>query len=346
VQSKPVRKPFSVHSNMERKQAMQENLMLSQVGTWQACVQALHAHLHAHASDQCLLWVNPAQIDLFADNAWVQENRVRVPIQHERFDAQVAPYLLALELKNSSQADIFEQSVQAAYEAWELPSLQAYQGQPIAGWVLTTGTARALASYWANYNHLHAVDSFTKLLRFHDPSVREWLWPTLSATQQAQLLGPARQLIAIDRQQRPMLHSQPEAAKQVDDTKLRLSPAQWQQVDDYAILHEAWLAQASAQAGAQGDTHWRQTLPANWHQGVLRALQQATGYGIDGPQDRVLFAQHAIQIGPEFHAHPLLKSVWQKTQAGDFYGGALEAITAQPANGLQNYLNTPNTPVF
>jgi hypothetical protein len=106
---------------MERKQAMPENLMLSQVGTWQACVQALHAHLHAHASDQCLLWVNPAQIDLFADNAWVQENRVRVPIQHERFDVQFAPYLLALELTNSSQADIFEQSVQAAYEAWALP---------------------------------------------------------------------------------------------------------------------------------------------------------------------------------------------------------------------------------
>jgi Domain of unknown function (DUF4123) len=312
--------------------------------TWQACVQTLHKHVHQTASDQCILWVNPAQSDMFEGNALVLERRVRVPIQHPRFDQQFAPYLLGLDVSASADSDLLEQSVQAAFQAWELPSLQAYSGQPICGWIITSSPARVLANYWAGYVHLHAVGTLTKLLRFHDPGVREWLWPTLSALQQTQLLGSAKQLIGINRQQQLMLHSQPDVVAQTDSKKLRLTNEQWLDIEDYAVLHEAWLAQASAQATEENDADhaiaWLRKLPVNWQAPIFKALQKASQYGITDPQDRALFAQHALQIGTEFHTHVALKDVWHKTRAGAFYGGALQQVTAQPPLALHNYLNT------
>jgi hypothetical protein len=52
----------------------------------------------------------------------------------------------------------------------------------------------------------------------------------------------------------------------------------------------------------------------------------------------VLFAHHALQMGAEFHVHPLLKEVWTKTKSGNFYGGALEEVTRCPAHTLATYL--------
>ncbi len=317
---------------------MTVNKKLAAVDTWQDCVQALHDYVYQTAQGHCLVWINPAQTDVFADNPLVQERRVIVPISHARFDVQFAPYLVALDLSTSGDSDLLEQSVQIAYEAWELPSLQAYAGQTIAGWIVSHTTPQKIARYWADQTHLHNVGQLTKLLRFHDPSVREWLWPALTELQQTKLLGPAEVLIGISRQKRMMLHSQSSAFDKTDNTKLRLSEEQWLEVDDYAVLHEAWLAQAS-----QEPPEWRHILPQNWQVRIFKALQKATQYGITDEQDRVLFAQHAIQIGPDFHAHPSLKDVWLKTREGGFYGGAIEAVTGQSCTALQTYLNNQTT---
>jgi hypothetical protein len=318
---------------------MSTHVTFGQASTWQDCAQALHSHIYSTANDQCLLWVNPAQMDAFADNSWVQKNRVTVPITHPRFDTKFAPYLVALDISSSMGSDILQQSVQIAYEAWALPSLQAYSGQPVAGWVVTSGSAAALASHWASLIYLHMVDGLTKLLRFHDPSVREWLWPSLSATQQALLLGPATQLLGINRQQQVMQHQLLEPQPAVAAAKkLFLTEQQWQQVEDYAAVHEAWLLQATEVENTSNLAQWRKALPARWHDTLLKALQSVTQYGIASPEDRALFAQHALQMGADFYNHPLLKDVWTKTKGGDFYGGALEEVTRHPAHTLAVYL--------
>jgi Domain of unknown function (DUF4123) len=321
---------------------------LAAAETWQQCVQALHRHLHQTAHSQCLLWVNPAQTDLFENYAAVQKRRIRVPIRHPRFDRQFAPYLVPLDLSKNADDEVFQRSVQAAHEAWALPSLQAHSGQPVGGWIVANASPQNLATYWADQVHVHIVGALTKLLRFHDPGVREWLWPAFSMHQQAQLLGPAEQLIGINRRQRLMIHTRPDGAAAVESvtrTQLRLSKPQWLEVDDYAIVHEAWLAQCSVADDETDQPHpfsrWRDQLLANWQTGVFKALQQASRYGIADPQDRVLFARHALQLGPEFHSHPSLQDVWQQTREGSFYGGAFEAVTAQPASQLHQYLSPP-----
>jgi Domain of unknown function (DUF4123) len=314
------------------------NTQLSQADTWQSCVQALHAHIVQAKQSQCSLWINPAQTDVFVDNDSVQGRRVNVPITHPRFDVRFAPYLVALDLSTSADCDILEQSVQLAFAAWELPSLQAHAGQAIGGWIISDELPQVLANYWASRTHLHNVEKLTKLLRFHDPSVREWLWPALTQAQRAKLLGPARELIGINRQQRVMLQTQANVFNATDYTKLRLSSEQWSEIEDYAVVHAAWLAQASQEL-----PQWVQTLSVNWQVTIFKALEKATLYGVTDELDRTLFAQHALQMGSDFHSHALLKDVWSKTREGSFYGGALEAVTGQPIAKLPTYLNSNTT---
>ena len=157
---------------------------------WEQSLQALHKLFLEASDDTCLLWVNPAQGDPFEDDALARERRVPVPISHPRFDPRFAPYLLPLTLHRFADADIFKRSVQLAWQSWSLDSLNFANGQPIGGWVVTSRPPAELARHWADHCHLHLRGGLTKLLRFHDPSVREWLWPTLSPAQRRQLLGP------------------------------------------------------------------------------------------------------------------------------------------------------------
>ena len=301
---------------------------------WEQSLQALHKLFLEASDDTCLLWVNPAQGDPFEDDALARERRVPVPISHPRFDPRFAPYLLPLTLHRFADADIFKRSVQLAWQSWSLDSLKFANGQPIGGWVVTPRPAAELARHWADHCHLHLRGGLTKLLRFHDPGVREWLWPTLSPAQRRQLLGPATTLIGFDRQQHLMFHQIDGDAPPTDaGARLTLDPQQWAQVDDYAALHAAWLQwrQEAGQGPADESTAWR--APA-----IFSALGHASGYGIHDAQDRELFALHALRLGPDFHTDERLQPVWKLTAAGEFYGGAVEDITQHAADQLHRYL--------
>lgn len=306
---------------------------------WQPHLQTLHRQVYEHANDRCLLWVNPAQGDPFADDPLVDERRVRVPIQHANFDVVFAPYLVPLDLGRSGDADVFKRSVAIGWSAWELDSLQAFNGQAIGGWIAgqpAPALAPLLAQHWAANCHLHYVNGLTKLLRFHDPSVREWLWGTLTPQQQARLLGPARRIVAFNRQQGFMLHEVSAAAPPAHDGKgkLQLTPEQWEQVDDYAVVHGAWLRFRST---LQDPLHCLASRDA-WEQDIFYALRAANAFGITDRQDRELFAVHALQLGADFHEHAHMLPVWEKIRAGDYYGAACEDVTGQPADALQDYL--------
>ncbi|ELX11459.1 hypothetical protein Jab_1c00411 [Janthinobacterium sp. HH01] len=296
---------------------------------WEPHLQALHRLFYESAGDRCLLWVNPAQGDPFAGNALVEECKVRVPIAHPRFDLKFAPYLVPLALHRHADADVFKSSVQMAWDAWSVESLQAANGQAIAGWVIADAEPASLARHWASNCHLHVDKQLHKLLRFHDPGVREWLWRALSPAQQQQLLGPARTLIGFDRNRQLMFHDRGAAQVESGATgKLALSPLLWEQIDDYATVHAAWL---NALPVLDGGRSLRERE-------VFQALKQATQYGIHDPQDREVFAGHALRIGPDFHRDERLLAVWALTRGGNFYGGALEEVTGQAVDCLPHYL--------
>jgi hypothetical protein len=295
---------------------------------WQSTAENLHRYFHDAADAKCLLWVNPAQFDPFDRVPLVEEHRVRVPINHPRFDMRLGPYLVPLDLSKREDAGVFSDSVEMAWLAWTAESLSAFCGQPIAGWVGTQAPAQALANHWAWSCHLHRRQGLSKLLRFHDPGVREWLWPTLTEQQRQSLLGPADSLLAIGRGHTLLRHVLTSVPDPADATpSFVLNDQQWAQVDEYATIHAAWVAWSAEQICAAAPVH-----------DVLKALSDATRYGVRDAQDRELFALHALQLGGGFHAHEKMRPVWARTLAGDYYGSALEEVFAHPADRLHSHL--------
>lgn len=302
----------------------------------EAHIEALLQLLHGAQSEECLLWIDPAQQDVFAGHPLVEARRVRVPIQHANFDPTLAHYLVPINVAKYEDAELFSQSVHFAWQAWQMPSLLARNGQPVCGWVMSDAPAPELAAHWGQRCSLHWVDTQRLRLRFHDPSVREWLWPILSPTQRLQLLGPAQGLLSLGRQLQIVEHTQDANAPIPNEIEaLAISDAQWSQINDYATLHGAWLDYCEL------DEKHRLTLegaPSHWVANTLSALQQASYFGIADPQDRRLFALHALQFGSTFYLNPKLQSAWAHTQRGDFYSEALEAAMQQPVDQLAGFL--------
>lgn len=302
-------------------------IIASQV--WEASLQLLHKQFHETANDRCLLWVNPAQGDPFSSHAIVQQRKIVVPIAHPRFDQKFAPYLIELALDEYADAELFKMSVELAWKSWTQDSLWAGNGQAIAGWIVSDEAPEKIARHWASHCYIHAVQGLEKLLRFHDPGVREWLWQAMTLEQQRQMLGPVNSVIAFDRQQKLMRHGlegTPVPSLHADEQRLVLSSSQWAQINDYATLHAAWLI-------------WGKSGQPQWEQAVFAALARATHYGIVDKKDRELFALHAMQLGSGFHDDRRLQAVWSMTSAGEFYGGALEEVTGCPADKLQDYFS-------
>jgi hypothetical protein len=302
---------------------------------WEAYVEYLHRYFSQHAGAKCLLWVNPAQGDPFEDNLHVRTVRFRVPVNHPRYDVSVGPYLVPLDLAVSIDADVLRESVRLAWQAWEFASLLAMQGQPICGWI-AHGDARSLALHWAIRCHLHRRNGLAKLLRFHDPSVREWLWTTLSASQRSSLLGPAASVFSIGRAHALVHHLRDGGAiiPALDEMpSLTLTDAQWEQVEEYATVHAAWLAWHDGPTGRDMDLD----LPA-WEQTVLGALKQASNYGVVDAEDRQLFALHTLQFGANFHTSKSMLPVWTKTRSGSHYGNAIEQVMGIPVDQLTTRL--------
>jgi hypothetical protein len=231
-------------------------------------------------------------------------------------------------LSKSADADVFQDSVESAWVAWTDESLLAFCGQPIAGWVATHAPTQALANHWAWRCHLHCRRGLSKLLRFHDPGVREWLWPALTEQQRHSLLGPADSLLAIGRGHTLLRHVRASIPDRADAIpSFVLNEQQWAQVDEYATIHAAWVVWS-----AEPDNRAERT--AGSVQDVLKAMAHATRYGLRDVQDRELFALHVLQLGGGFHADEKMRPVWERTLAGDYYGSALEEVFGHPANRL------------
>lgn len=309
---------------------------------WNRHLQDLHRHFCEVSADRCLLWANPAQFDVFAEEAVAQDRLVRIRINSPDLNELLLPYLVPLDLSKSADADLFQKSVAIAWEAWTLDSLKAFNGQPIGGWIQTDTPPQALARYWAANCYVHSVNNSRVLLRLHDPGVRQWLWRAFSPAQKYQLLGPARSIHAFGREQQLMCHQRDSEASAIasasaageQQSRLQLKPGQWTRVSDYAVLHRAWLRYCEQTP----DVREKQFGRAGWEQDILASLDHASRLGILDEQDRELFAFHALQMGPNFHADRRLQAVWEMVRGGDYYGGACEHVSALPTDRLHEYL--------
>lgn len=251
---------------------------------------------HEQGNDQCVLMINTAQFDLFAEDEFVQKHKVIVPIAHPRFDQKYVPYLVQLNITDESQAAILQRSVDQAYEDWSLDNLEAFGGQAICAWVLTKAPIEQLAQYWAKTTFVHRHNNQDKLLRWHDPSVREWLYPILSPAQIDQLLGPADQLYSMGRKQKLIDHTKTRDTSPLPP-HLQLNVVQWQAIESFALLHAGWV-----QACIEYDD-FRERFTQEYHpiRLYVDSLETAKQLGIEGEEHLKQFVKLAWQYGPDFY---------------------------------------------
>lgn len=290
-------------------------------------IQNLHRHFSTHSESRCLLWINPVLQDPFDSSEVDQDRRVRFPVAHANFDPLLGPYLVTLDLARRHDSDLLERSVEWAWAGWTLEQLQRMRGQSVCGWITCSVSANDLARHWAASCYLHRWNGLDTLLRFHDPGVREWLWPMLDAQQRHTLLGPAQSIWAIGRQHSLLVQERsPEDLTAIASApsmmRLQLRADQWSGVSDFANVHAAWQQLCSQ------DSLWadRLAMQAGWPQRTFHSLQHASRYGLHDARCRTLFARHALEIGMDFHLAPLLAPVWLKTAEGVPYGRALEDV--------------------
>jgi hypothetical protein len=283
-------------------------------------IKQLRIEIDVMAGGKCTLWVDPAQRDPYDRIQFLKQRRVRVPISHVNFSGHCAPYLVPLDLAMPNDAALFNDSVELAWDAWTIPSLRAQVGQPVCGWIVTPSPAEILANHWGRHCHIHGHQYKSKLLRFHDPGVREWLWPTLNEAQRHSLLGPAACLFALGRNQCLLRHASKFTFSAL--APFELNNQQWLQVGDYATVHAAWLECVAATGSASLNPPFSELALA----AVLSALAQATRHGVTQQSERKLYARHALQLGTEFHADERMQKVWELTCGENYYGSVIEDV--------------------
>ncbi|WP_288407156.1 DUF4123 domain-containing protein [uncultured Herbaspirillum sp.] len=313
---------------------MENEQLLTTVPAWDRHLNALHRLIAEESDGQCLLWLNPLahQMGLAGTKA---KECVAIPIEHPRFDRRFAPSLLPLDLQRYEDSEIFANSVAMAWTAWDFETLQASPGQPIAGWVIGSMSAKELAGHWARSVCIHHEKGQSRLLRFNDPAVREWLWPTLTPTQKSTLIGSADALISIGRQQqielarRELDMEYPQPQERSWQAPLKLSATQWYRLEHYAEIHAAWMYWLSE----GGDRH--QILSQDC---IFSALLAATERGLSHPDDRILFIFHLLQLGEIFYHDARLESVWERTRLGEAYSESITETLGLSAQHLAQFL--------
>lgn len=304
---------------------------------WQDLMRQLYRIIAEQGDGKCLAWINPANGDPELGEG-SEPARIIVPINHRAFDQRFAPYLVELDLSRFADDQYFQDSVAMAWTAWSQPLLAAQRGQPVCGWILTDTAASEVARYWANHCHLHVISGQTRLLRFHDPGVREMLWNDLNDIQRQHLLRPVNTVLAIDRHYELMRHDTPSirsdadgVARSIRPSTFRLDEDQWKRVADYVTLHAAWVYGLS-----EG------TLPRSRRiDGNVRASMAAAGsYGLQSEGDRMLFALLALRIGGAFHTDARLTEVWRLTADQESLADAMEQVFHLPIEELINFLSS------
>ena len=166
----------------------------------------------------------------------------------------------------------------------------------------------------------------------------------LTRLQQRKLLGPAAFITSFNRRQELLTNAVAPFHNNLDSREtgdandvsleLFLTDVQWAQVDDYAVVHKAWLRYWTDHNRLNQTTN----NESAWFQKISQALRAATRHGVSDVQDRELFAWQALLFGTEFHEHERMRPVWKRTKAGHYYGSACEEVSGGPVDKLMDYL--------
>ncbi|GAA5784368.1 DUF4123 domain-containing protein [Chitiniphilus shinanonensis] len=250
-------------------------------------------------------------------------------------DPALHPLLVEFDLGQPEHLDWLQRSVEEAVTEAKPAQLAQGGGRRIGGWLSGHTTLEILARHLAGVCVQSRPDGRRTLLRWYDPAVLGAVPTLFEAHQQSVLLGPVQHWLYLEGAMQLAQFTHPGRAT---GQALRLSPAQWRDLDLLGAAHLALLA-----------LQQRDALPAPYATArtmALIALRRAQALGFADLQDLSLFATHALSVHPQFDHHPTVQACLARRQPGDYYGGLIADLNESDWQRIaaQSAPLTPLTP--
>jgi hypothetical protein len=271
-----------------------------------AIARQLGEHLQRDEADACFLLIDPLLREPFPED-WppvAAANVWEVPIKHPSVSGTQRPRLIRLDARNVA---LLEASVAGAVEEQRMPTVEAARGFSIGGWLWLGSPAdpSQLARHLARCMQLRAGPGGTsRLIRWHDRRVLEWMWPALSDEQRSRLLGPIRAWTVLDRRNRLVTYR---TNSERQPGALSLTATQWV----HGGLNE------TVQDLLRGWMSFANELPADYLAQAHSAAIAVDAAGVTHRQDRTLMAAYLFQVHLRLLDHPRVQSAVTKAIAGE-----------------------------
>lgn len=269
----------------------------------QRVARQLGEALQADETLSAYLLVDPMLKEPFAVD-WLQEESRKVwpvSVRHPLLKDSQHPRLIHL---HPHDTHLLEASIALAITEQSDPDEESQQGFALGGWLLTNAPGEALARHLARCMQPSLMPKAgNMLLRWADRRVLEWMWPVLTAHQQAGLLRPIPRWYVLDRCGELVCY---EAQADVLPQALSFSPDQWahaQQNEAVQDLLRGWLRFAGA-------------LPPDYLRRAAQAAGAVIATGLTNRQDRVLLGAYILQVHPQLTSHPALHSAVNRALSG------------------------------
>lgn len=270
----------------------------------QSLIKQLGEYLQRDLSMRALLLLDPSLRDVFPDDwaPFASASKWIIPIKHPALREDQMPLLVELEGRNSA---LLQASVIAACAEQSSAQDENEGGFAIRGWLLAQRgiDAETVARHLAACMRVASIAAGTaRMLRLQDRRVFEWMWPALSDSQQAALLGPLVSWIVLDRTSQ-LRSYEVEPGSSSSEFLLELWQIEHAQQSVVAQdLLRGWAAFAE--------------LPAGYLERVTRTVEMLSTTGLKQRQDLTLLGAYILQVHPRLTAHPRIRSAIEDAVEG------------------------------
>ncbi|WP_409310934.1 DUF4123 domain-containing protein [Pectobacterium sp. B1J-3] len=273
-----------------------------------AKIEALFARLSRYFAERqyCVLLFDAfaasnAEETRISDLYDVLEKREHYELQfdHPNLNRREQPWLVPLNLEKQDDIALFRHSVELAYEESEPQHLDKNYGRCICAWLDTEKTLPYIAAQLGGHAVQAVAEDAFIFLRFYDPSVLPALLMLCDRWQCQRLLSAVKTWALLDGDCGLWVKvNQAEPTTQLSFS-LSLSTQQAKDIELIAPMNQALRVyrQKTCTDERFSETEARgKMLPA-----LRRAI---TLHHLTDEADLCLFAQHALDIHPDFDFHP------------------------------------------
>lgn len=165
--------------------------------------RALHQQVDDEAQGPCLLLFSPelrqlAGLSVYED-ALASREKTTVALPTASFpDQQEWPWLTTLDTTKAADSHLLNLSAQAGLEELDPELIKRGRGRRQSGWLVSKQSPKAVSAHLSGLLIQRDPHGQRAFLRLTDPAVLWAIWPLLTTSQQAHLLGPIQAWWLLD----------------------------------------------------------------------------------------------------------------------------------------------------